>query len=231
MRYSLPCVRMIRLPRTIAGVAIVISLSEFLPRSLNSGPGLHDERVAVLAQHEDLAVVRPGRRGEAARFGGDALPAVDLLAGPRVVAEQKAAVEQRVVVVAVDERRGVVGAEQRLIPGDVVRCSSRPASARCRRTRPAGSRRPDAAPARIAGADVDQAVCRERRRRGQDGHALQFPEQLAVEIVRTALCSCWRSRSRSAASFSQTNGVAQLCASRRGRFARSPGRCARRTRR
>src|SRR6187455_397704 len=38
IRYRLDCVRMIRLPRATAGVASDISPSEFLPRSLNSGP-------------------------------------------------------------------------------------------------------------------------------------------------------------------------------------------------
>ena len=38
IRYSFDCVRMRTLPRTTAGVASDISLSEFLPSSLNSGP-------------------------------------------------------------------------------------------------------------------------------------------------------------------------------------------------
>ena len=38
IRYSFDCVRMKRLPRATAGVAIVISSSEFLPSNLNSGP-------------------------------------------------------------------------------------------------------------------------------------------------------------------------------------------------
>ena len=60
MRYSFDCVRIIRLPRTIAGVASDISFSEFLPSSLNSGPGLHDERVAVLAQQKILPLYAHG---------------------------------------------------------------------------------------------------------------------------------------------------------------------------
>ena len=38
IRYSFDCVRMKRLPRATAGVAIVISSREFLPSNLNSGP-------------------------------------------------------------------------------------------------------------------------------------------------------------------------------------------------
>ena len=76
---------MIRLPCAIAGVAMHISSSEFLPSSLNSGAGLDHERVAVLAQREDLAVVRPGRRRERRCRRIDALLAVDLLAGARIV--------------------------------------------------------------------------------------------------------------------------------------------------
>lgn len=38
IRYNFDAVRMIRLPRTIAGVAMHISSSEFLPSSLNSLP-------------------------------------------------------------------------------------------------------------------------------------------------------------------------------------------------
>src|ERR1700741_3378765 len=77
-----------------------------LPQHLELGAGLDDERVAVLAEHENLAVVRPRGRREAARVRGDALAAVDLLAGPRIVTRKETPVEQGIEVIAVHEWRG-----------------------------------------------------------------------------------------------------------------------------
>jgi len=93
-------------------------VARILAEQLETGTGLHDEGIAVFADREDLAVVGPWRRREAAGLHRHALARVDLLAGPCIVAQQDAAVEQRVVVVAVDERRRVVAAEQRLRPDD-----------------------------------------------------------------------------------------------------------------
>src|SRR5687767_12262256 len=67
------------------------------------GPGLNHEGIAVFAQQEDLAVVSPRRSREAADVARDPLPPVNLFAGSRVVTEQEAAIEKRVVIAAVDE--------------------------------------------------------------------------------------------------------------------------------
>jgi hypothetical protein len=66
IRYNFDCVRMNRLPRAIAGVAIVISSSEFLPSNLNSGARLDDVGDTVLAEREELTVVCPGRGSKSA---------------------------------------------------------------------------------------------------------------------------------------------------------------------
>ena len=81
MQYSLVAVRMNRLPFAIAGVARVNSSSGFLPTTLNSGPSLDHVGRAIFVQREELAVVGPGRRREHPAVGGDALAAVDFLAG------------------------------------------------------------------------------------------------------------------------------------------------------
>ena len=109
---------MIRLSRAMAGVAMHISSSEFLPSSLNSGPACITNVSPSSLKREDLAVVRPGRRGEGRGRRIDALLAVNLVARARVVAGEEAAVEQRVVVIAVDQRRRIVRTRRGLIPGD-----------------------------------------------------------------------------------------------------------------
>ena len=147
-----------------------ISLERILADDLELGARLHHEGVTVLAQQKDLAVVGPRRRREAADVAREALTAVDLFAGLGVVTEQEAAVEQRVVVVAVDQRRGVVGAEHRLKPRDVLVAGffglerdvagSAGTNGVDRPQRPAG----------IAGADIQQAILGKRRRNGQLRH-------------------------------------------------------------
>src|SRR5437879_4694695 len=82
-------------------------------------PGLHHEGVAVLAQGENLAVIRPRRSGKRRRFRIDALLAVYLAACPRLVTRHHAAVEQRVIEIAIYQRRWVVRSRLSLIPRDV----------------------------------------------------------------------------------------------------------------
>src|SRR5580700_2921904 len=66
-----------------------------------------DERVTVLAEREDLAVVGPRRRREAAHVGRNPLASVDFLAGPGVVCREESSIVKGVVVVAEHQRRGV----------------------------------------------------------------------------------------------------------------------------
>src|SRR5262249_13740103 len=66
-----------------------------LAEDLELGAGGNDERVAVLAQAKDLAVVRPRRRGER-RAGAESLAVVTLPTGAGVVTGQRAAVVQHV---------------------------------------------------------------------------------------------------------------------------------------
>ena len=54
---------------------------------------LNHERLAVLAQQENPAVVRPGRCRKRAGVTRQALPPVDFFSGPRVVCRQEAAIE------------------------------------------------------------------------------------------------------------------------------------------
>ena len=163
---------------------------------LELGPRLDHEGVAVLAQQEDLPVVAPRRRGEAVA-DLEAPAAVDLLPGGRVVREQEAAVEQGVVDVVVDQRGGVVGAQQRIGPHHVRVLRVRPAAREpllqpardllvdgdvAGRTWLDGVDRAQGA-ARVPRADVDEPVARERARRGQQRHSPELPQQPAVEVV------------------------------------------------
>ena len=187
MRYSFDCVRRMTLPRTMAGVASDISLSVFLPSSLNSGPAWTTKVSPSSLNRKILPLYAQGEAREPARLRRDPLAAVNLLAGPRVVAQQETAVEQRVVVVAVHERRGLVGAEQRLVPDDVLVAGfvglERDVAGRAGTDGVHGPRRR----ARVARVDVEQPVLGERRRRDVHRHPAQLPEQLAVQIVRTDL--------------------------------------------
>ena len=81
--------------------------------------GPHHERVTVLAKKEDQSVVAPWRSGESVS-DLQSPTSVDLLAGRCVVRGQKAAVQQRVVHIVIDQRRGAVGTKQRVGPDDVV---------------------------------------------------------------------------------------------------------------
>ena len=133
---------MTRLPRNTAGVASDISFSEFVLITLNSGSRFNDVGVAVLSHQEDLSVVGPRRCSEAGARCHTLTP-VDLTTGQCVMGEQEPTVEQGVVAITIDQGRGVVCAEQRLIPDDVVVVRFRLREARCRRSRRVGSRRPD----------------------------------------------------------------------------------------
>ena len=151
-------------------------------QQLELGPRPDDEGVAVLAEQEHAAVVGPRRGGEPGA-GADAGAAVDLAAGAGVVAQQEPAVEQRVVGAPVDEGRGVVGAQHRLVPDDVVVA----AVARCerdvaRRAGPDGVDGPRHA-AGVARADVDETVAGERGGDDVDGHAADVPQLAAGEVV------------------------------------------------
>ena len=83
-------------------------------------PGFDDKRVAVFAQAEDLAVVRPGRRREGPRAAADAdlRLIVDLLARMDVEAAEQSHIVENIQVVAVSDRRDVVRSGLRLAPGN-----------------------------------------------------------------------------------------------------------------
>ena len=89
------------------------------PKHLVFSAGLDHIRVTVFAEAKDLAVVGPGAGGEGVGFDVDALLAVDFFSRLGIVAGEEAAIEQRVIVVAVEQRRGIVGARLGLEPGDV----------------------------------------------------------------------------------------------------------------
>src|SRR6185295_9040341 len=91
-----------------------------LAKQLELRTRLNDEGVAIFTQQKDLAVVSPRRRGETAGVWRNPLPSVDLASGPRVMTEQEPSIEQRVVVIAVDERGGLIRPERRLIPHDLL---------------------------------------------------------------------------------------------------------------
>lgn len=75
--------------------------------------------VAVFAEAEDVSVVGPGGGAEAAGVTGDALLAVDFLAGLGVVAEEETGVHEHVDAALIGNRGRVVGAGSRVAPGDV----------------------------------------------------------------------------------------------------------------
>src|SRR2546425_3542039 len=67
---------------------------------------LENERVAVLAQSENLSIGRPGRGGERSLpVWPDALLLVNLLACAGVVAAQEAEVEQDIQIIPIKQRR------------------------------------------------------------------------------------------------------------------------------
>src|SRR4029079_15650765 len=117
-----------------------------------------------LAQEKNVSVVRPGRRGKPAASFSQPLTAVDLFAGSRVMTHPEATIEQGVVIVPVDERRCVVGAEKRLMPDDVLITGfallERNVTARAGFD---GVHRAKGTTG-IAGADIDETQLRERRR-------------------------------------------------------------------
>ena len=78
IRHNEVAVRMIRLPRTIAGVASIICAS-VLPEELVFGAGLNHEGIAVFAHREELAVIPPRRGRERAGLQGRRL--LDQLGG------------------------------------------------------------------------------------------------------------------------------------------------------
>ena len=102
-----------RLPFATAGVASVISLSGLVCRISNSGPALTtnvspsslSRNIRSLYAHGDAVNPLPISSRP---------PAVDLVAGTRVVGDEEPPVEQRVVLIAVDQGRRVVGAQQRI---------------------------------------------------------------------------------------------------------------------
>ena len=71
--------------------------------------------IAVLAEAEDLPVVSPRRRGERIRARRDALPAIDLRAGPGVATREPSSVERRVVKPIPEDERGVLTASNLLL--------------------------------------------------------------------------------------------------------------------
>src|SRR5262245_6342908 len=100
------------------------------------------------------------------------------------MAEQKSAIEQCVVVIAVHESGCLVASEQRLKPGDVcvVRFArlERNVAGRSRPNRKNGSPRA----ARVTRADVEQAVLDKRRGDGSKvRHSGKFPQERSVESV------------------------------------------------
>ena len=148
--------------------------------------GANDVGVPLLAEREHPVVVGPGGRGEAgAAARRHALAAIDRLARLRVVRLEEAAVQQAVVDALVDQRRGVVVAGLRLVPGDelALRCVALQRDV-AQRARTDGEDRP-ALVLEVAGVDVDHVVRRERRGDGRPGHpSVHLPQQLAVQAVR-----------------------------------------------
>src|SRR5207253_2303651 len=72
--------------------------------------GLDDEGVAILAQAKQLVVISPGRSGETrSAVRVEALLVVSLGAGFGVATTQEPEIKEHVKVIAIDERRGVVG--------------------------------------------------------------------------------------------------------------------------
>ncbi|MFN9907759.1 MAG: hypothetical protein ACK56F_16800, partial [bacterium] len=69
---------------------------------------LNDKSVAILTQTEELAVVGPRGSREGSRVDIDALLSIDLSSGSRIVGGKEATVEQRVVLIAIDDRRRIV---------------------------------------------------------------------------------------------------------------------------
>src|SRR5262249_36929528 len=110
-----------------------------------------------------------------------------LLAGFRVVADKKASIEQRVEVIAVDQCGRVVGAEQRLIPGDkLIARLARLERDVTRRSRTYGINRSWIG-AGISGADIQEPVPGKRTRHDVDRHATELPKRGSIEAVRTNL--------------------------------------------
>ena len=144
---------------------------------------MHYESLTVLAEGEDLAVISPRRRREAAGFGSDALTRIDLLARLRIIADQEAAIEERVVVVAVHQPRGAVGPKSRVAPGDELVASFALLQ---------GDVTGGAGPDRVHGTDrigqeargdEQESVNRERRRDLERRHPRQFPLERPVKTV------------------------------------------------
>src|SRR5262249_26065111 len=79
---------------------------------------LDHKSIPVLTERKNLAVVGPGRGCEGARGRIDALFSVNLFARASVVAGEESAIEQRVVVVAIDQRRRIIWTRRRIMPGD-----------------------------------------------------------------------------------------------------------------
>ena len=210
---------MITLPLAIAGVASVISPSEFRPSSLNSWPAC----ITNVSPSSLIAKIFPlydhGDAENVPASDGDALAAVDLLAGLRIVRREEPAIHQRVVLIADDERRRIAGGQRRMRPGDerVAALLALQADV-ARRAGPDRIRRPPRI-REIAGAHEQQSVAGDRRHRVNGRHAAQLPQQLPVRVVRTHALRCRSSRSRCRRSFCHTNGVDQ--------FDPSPSRSAR----
>ena len=155
-----------------------------LPDDFERGPGSNDVRVAVFTHRENFPVVSPRRSREAARVSRDPLAAIDLLAGPGVLTRDEAAVEQRVVIVAVYERRRVVGRSGPRRPDDEVvgRLIGFERDV-ARRARPDGVRRSKRV-TDVARREIQQTVAVERRRNADRRHPREFPQQCARQIVR-----------------------------------------------
>ena len=94
IEYSRCSVRINKRSPTSAGDASVKSSSSFTCNNLNSSPVDDHERLAFLAQAEQLAVVSPGRSRESRRRRIDPR-LVSLLAGPGVKAGQDSCLSQR----------------------------------------------------------------------------------------------------------------------------------------
>src|SRR6266704_1842876 len=99
------------------------------------------------------------------------------------MASEEPAVEQRVIVIAVNQRRWIVGARRGLIPGDVlVRRFARLETDIALGAGLDGEDRTHLV-AYVAGGDVEQSEFGKRRGNDDRRHAAQLPEEVAVQIV------------------------------------------------
>ena len=137
---------------------------------------------------EDLAVVGPRRRREAAGLGRNSLPSVDLLAGPGVVRREES--RDREACSRCRRRRATRGCRSRASGCDQAMNGLLVSS-------PFSDMSPEA-PGRIAytgrkrvgdvaGVDEQQTVGGKRRRDVDGRHPGQLPQHVAVEIVGTGL--------------------------------------------